>query len=115
MQTDPNVRLGFRQQGGVAVITAITTLPHRVGAAWAQCATCRFVFTTVYNFDRHRQNGRCLHPKEAGLVLNKRGMWRKPWLPLFTGGVSVEGEIPAGTGQDMGRAESRLFHRTVKA
>lgn len=81
----------------------LTKLPVRVGAAWAQCSACRYVFTTVRSFDIHRKNGRCVHPSDAGLVLNNRGMWCKPWMPLFTGGVSVEGEIPSGTGPDMGR------------
>jgi len=86
------------------MITPITTLPHSVGAVWAQCPSCRYVFTTVTNFDRHRKDGRCVHPDAAGLVLNKRGMWSRPGSRKFTDAANVEGEIPAGTGQDMGRA-----------
>lgn len=55
-------------------------LPHscRCGARWvgdavAHCAgSCHVSFTTAGNFARHRRDGRCLHPADAGLVSHQR-------------------------------------------
>jgi hypothetical protein len=39
----------------------------------AHCAAdCHRTFTTVRNFDRHRRDGRCLHPADVGLVPRER-------------------------------------------
>lgn len=48
------------------------------GMAMAHCPTCHNTFSTVGNFDRHRKDGKCITPKKAGLVQNKRGTWRMP-------------------------------------
>jgi len=46
-----------------------------------------------YDLDEaEEKNGRCVHPEEAGVVLNKRGMWRQHGMPFFSGGVRVEGK-----------------------
>lgn len=43
------------------------------------CAGCCENFSTVGNFDKHRRNGECIPPVEAGLVLNtKRGVYTAP-------------------------------------
>lgn len=42
------------------------------------CASCCENFSTVSNFDKHRENGACLDPARAGLVKNKRGVWTLP-------------------------------------
>lgn len=42
--------------------------PMRPGSKECHCPTCGEHFTTPGNFDRHRRNGACLPPPEAGLV-----------------------------------------------
>ena len=42
------------------------------------CASCCENFSTVTNFDKHRRNGECVPPAEAGLQQNKRGVWTAP-------------------------------------
>lgn len=46
------------------------------------CATCGHNFTVVTNFDKHRKDGACLHPADAGLVYGeKHDVWRGPGEP----------------------------------
>jgi len=52
-------------------------------AGWApsrkcHCASCGENFSTVGNFDKHRQGGYCTPPADAGLERNKRGVWQSP-------------------------------------
>jgi hypothetical protein len=46
-----------------------------VGTGKAHCSRCCQTFSTVGNFDRHRERGLCLQPAEAGLKLNTYGVW----------------------------------------
>lgn len=66
------------------------SLPHgcRCGSRWgggntAHCGACHHTFTTVSNFDRHRRNGECLNPRDAGLIARERPgytAWSEPGL-----------------------------------
>lgn len=80
------------------VAAPITELPFKPGAGWAQCPSCRYVFTTVANFDRHRRNRGCLDPASVELVINSKGMWSRPQRAEFDCGVDVEG--PNGVQDD---------------
>lgn len=44
----------------------------------SHCPNCCENFSTVGNFDKHRRGGVCVPPAEAGLNLNKRGVWTMP-------------------------------------
>lgn len=44
----------------------------------AHCSHCGENFSTVGNFDKHRQQDKCLFPERVGLKLNDKGVWVKP-------------------------------------
>lgn len=47
------------------------------GANIAHCAGCCETFSTVANFDRHRQDFACVPPASVGLEV-RDGLWRMP-------------------------------------
>jgi len=46
--------------------------------AQAHCGACHLTFGGVRNFDRHRDNGKCLKPEALGLEEDPRNVWRTP-------------------------------------
>jgi hypothetical protein len=53
------------------------------GLKTAHCSACHETFTTPGVFDKHRREGNCLPPQEAGLVLTSRAYrcWATPRRP----------------------------------
>ena len=53
------------------------------GLKTAHCAACHETFTTPGVFDKHRRNGHCLPPPDAGLLLTARAYrsWTTPSRP----------------------------------
>jgi len=53
------------------------------GLNTAHCCACHQTFTTPGVFDKHRRDGKCLPPQEAGLVLTRRAYrcWATPGSP----------------------------------
>jgi hypothetical protein len=53
------------------------------GLRTAHCSACHETFTTPGVFDKHRRDGNCLPPQEAGLVLTRRAYpcWTTPSRP----------------------------------
>jgi hypothetical protein len=59
--------------------TTVDTLPNtcRCRARWsgtttAHCGACHTTYTGETTWTRHRRNGKCLNPTEAGLTLDPR-------------------------------------------
>lgn len=42
------------------------------------CTTCCQTFSCVSNFDKHRENDKCLPPASVGLAKNAHGVWITP-------------------------------------
>jgi len=47
-----------------------------------QCPSCKAIFSTVANFDKHRQGKatarHCVDPATVGLVQSDAGIWKLP-------------------------------------
>jgi len=57
--------------------TPATKLPPGSKRA-CQCPTCKLIFSTVSNFDKHRKEGFCVPTHSVGLILNKNGVYITP-------------------------------------
>lgn len=72
------------------------------GLNTAHCGACHETFTTPGVFDKHRRNGKCLPPPDAGLVLASRGYscWTTPGRPGMLWRSSSEPHWLANRGSD---------------
>lgn len=74
------------------------------GLSTAHCGACHETFTTPWVFDKHRRDGKCLPPQEAGLVLTRRAYrcWATPSRPGMVWQSRSERLLVPNKGNDPG-------------